>query len=410
MVEISDSQYCDACHAMVDIGVQLLRKRVMDLDGAHQTGRHEINWQSKEMDEQICDKGMKLFKPHLIIGCKRIVDGYAQSMWGPWYGHHDNSELLSDSAVLKHKLSFCKSIDACIAGGEDSEVTVENTPRRRTGCAACAELAADARTILRRLILKEFDDRSISPFLERWCGSISLRHFRPAAIVDACSEIMESHEREFRQLLADPTRVFPLLKSEEAWEHAICVNMTKHCTKKEWEKLRTTWDNAYEAEYENAVVRYRLLDVQSRLNDLKDRDSPEAKVLFEEEKALTRELAPKQAAYEALKSKKRRWALPNGEHISKRMREVLKAKAEEAAKKKKEEERKVKLANEETAREEQKRLEAAAAVEEKQTFPAGSKWATPAMPAPGEVNNGATSEQQQQQQQQQQPQAGKDEL
>ena len=132
-VELTDSQYCDACHAVMDLGGQYLRSRVTNLDGYQETGRHEIEWTRKQMEDEICIKGMQIFKPHLILGCHKMIEAHHLTMWKPFLGQHDNSALLSDQAMLNHKSQFCREIKACVKDATDP-VTLENSPRKRSEC------------------------------------------------------------------------------------------------------------------------------------------------------------------------------------------------------------------------------------------------------------------------------------
>lgn len=423
-VEISDAQYCEACHVAFDIGTQLLRRRITDLDAAGELGRHEVRWTAAQMDHDICDEGMKQYKPHLIIGCKRLIEKHADTLWAPWLGHHDNSEILADARVLQHKTTYCRSIGACTESEADAS-TLENTPRRRTVCHACLDLAADARSVLRRMIASKFTPAIASEFIENWCGALSLRHFRPATIVDACSEFLEKNEKELRDLMNRSDQVYPLLRDEEAWERVFCVDVGKLCTKNQVTTLRRKWDDAYEREYEYTLLRFAELELLDKLRKLEDKhpiikqrcinnvgktghDGNKADLkaqcllsdpvpsiaewahVKEEYQATTTKAKVAELKMKATASNKRRLALPNGVHLSARMRKLLKEqRAKEKAEREAEEERirehirqerRKKRSEEEAEAENRKREVLDEAVRQKRLFPAGNKWGNPAVP------------------------------
>jgi len=346
----------------MEIGYRLLQARIRNVDHPIETGPIDIAWSPGDMNAEICDRGMRGFKPYFPLGCKRIISENAKTMWEPWHGEHNNMRLLADHEFVHYKQVFCSRINACPM---DRIPTVEDVPRKRTKCEACAELAADLRTVLRRWMYPPWSVQSVDASyggkvdldiaLEtHWCSTIALRHYRPAALESRCRDALEEKEAKLRTLLdvSNETGVGRLRKymarrpigNEKNWERDFCSKDLGIglCDAKGLEQLRKRWERAFEANVDFMTSRFELMEkyerrnkVKKELDELANASQVEPKSqrqaeleveliqLQDEIARLETELPKLMQAASATQQDYRRWTLPNSQYYSPRVEEQI---------------------------------------------------------------------------------------
>eukprot|EP00461_Guttulinopsis_vulgaris_P004738 UN04740 len=224
---MTPKQACDICHTTIDTGMILLRRGVQinslsDEEKAEvmsQMGKsflssaqfnattQKLQWDSQNMAEELCEMAMAQYKPHYTIGCHELIAEHHETIWAP-FNHLDLLEVMfNDTSVLEHKLKFCYRAGKCVVAQgltEEQFPCVENTPINRTKCESCIELANDIRMIFKRLITTlpnpnqdpiltqkcTLNRQQFQGFINTWCGSLPLRHFRPEGLQDVCDLII----------------------------------------------------------------------------------------------------------------------------------------------------------------------------------------------------------------------------